>query len=75
MSAQKLQEFYEREMQSAKQDNVLLSLHLKATMMKKSDPIMFGHCVKVYYKNAFEKHAGLLKEIGVNPNNGVGSVL
>ena len=48
-------------MQSAKQDDVLLSLHLKATMMKKSDPIMFGHCVKVYYKNAFEKHAALLK--------------
>jgi isocitrate dehydrogenase len=44
-------------------------------MMKKSDPIMFGHCVKVYYKNAFEKHAALLKEIGANPNNGVGSVL
>jgi isocitrate dehydrogenase len=62
-------------MMSAKQDNVLLSLHLKATMMKKSDPIMFGHCVKVYYKNAFEKHAALLKEIGANPNNGVGSVL
>ena len=75
MSKKALCDFYDAEIADAKDTGMLLSLHLKATMMKKSDPIMFGHCVKVYYKNAFEKHAGLLKEIGVNPNNGVGSVL
>jgi monomeric type NADP-dependent isocitrate dehydrogenase len=48
--------------------------HLKATMMKVSDPIMFGHCVKVYFRAAFEKHAELFQEIGVNPNNGLASV-
>lgn len=75
MSAAKLQAFYEVEMAKAKEEEVLFSLHLKATMMKKSDPILFGHCVKVFYKDAFTKHAAKLAEIGVNPNNGVGSVL
>ena len=49
--------------------------HLKATMMKISDPIMFGHCVKVFYKDAYAKHGDLLEEIGANPNNGLGAVL
>ena len=53
---------------------VLLSLHLKATMMKVSDPIMFGHAVKVYYKAVWEKHGALLDELGVNANNGVGDL-
>jgi len=75
MSAAKLQAFYEVEMAKAKEENVLFSLHLKATMMKKSDPILFGHCVKVFWKDAFTKHAAKLAEIGVNPNNGVGDVL
>ena len=53
---------------------MLLSLHLKATMMKVSDPIMFGHAVTVYYKDVFDKHAELFEELGVDPNNGVGDV-
>ncbi|MBW2484677.1 MAG: NADP-dependent isocitrate dehydrogenase, partial [Deltaproteobacteria bacterium] len=55
-------------------DKVLLSLHLKATMMKVSDPIMFGHCVAVYYKQVFEKHAAVIQELGVNVNNGLGDL-
>jgi len=66
--------FFEEEIETAKQEDVLLSLHLKATMMKVSDPIMFGHAVKVYYKDAFEKHAAVLEELGVDANNGVGDV-
>ena len=53
---------------------VLLSLHLKATMMKVSDPIMFGHAVRVYYKDVFDKHAALFDKLGVEPNNGIGDV-
>jgi len=74
MDTTALCEFYSREMDTAKIDGVLLSLHLKATMMKVSDPIMFGHAVKVYYKDAFEKHAAVLEELGVDANNGVGDV-
>jgi len=62
-------------MGKCKDDGTLFSVHMKATMMKKSDPIIFGHCVKVFYKAAFEKHAEALAAAGVNPNNGVGSVL
>jgi len=58
----------------AKSEGILLSLHLKATMMKVSDPIMFGHAVKVYYKDVFEKYADLFDEIGVDANNGIGDV-
>src|SRR5690606_24318943 len=58
----------------AKEQGVLLSLHLKATMMKVSDPIMVGHAVTVYYRDVFEKHAALFEEIGVEPNNGIGDV-
>jgi len=68
-----LREFYEKQLQST-EEGVLFSLHLKATMMKVSDPIMFGHAVQVYYKSAFEKHSELFQELGVNPNNGVGDV-
>jgi isocitrate dehydrogenase len=75
MSKKALCEFYENEIADANETDMLLSLHLKATMMKKSDPILFGHCVKVFYKDAFTKHAEKLAEIGVNANNGVGSVL
>ncbi len=75
MSAKELRAFYEREFQDAKEKNVIVSLHLKATMMKVSDPIMFGHAVSVFYKSAFEKNAETLARIGANPNNGLASVL
>jgi isocitrate dehydrogenase len=69
-----LREFYAREIASAKADGLLLSLHLKATMMKVSDPVMFGHAVSVYFADVFEKHAATFKELGINPNNGLGDV-
>lgn len=69
-----LRAFYEEQMADAKKQGVLLSLHLKATMMKISDPIMFGHAVTVYYKDVFDKHAALIKELGVNVNNGLGDL-
>ena len=75
MKVAKLQEFYAKTAQEAKEKGVLLSLHLKATMMKISDPIMFGHCVKVYFKDALKKHAETLKEIGANPNFGMADIL
>lgn len=75
MNVKELRKFYAEQIKEAKKDNVLLSLHLKATMMKISDPIMFGHAVSVYYKDALEKHAGVLKEIGANVNNGLMDVL
>ncbi len=75
MNVAALRKFYADQIEAAKQDDVLLSLHLKATMMKISDPIMFGHCVSVYFKDAFEKHADVLKEIGANPNYGLADVL
>lgn len=74
MSVKELRAFYESEIQDAKDTDILFSLHLKATMMKVSDPIMFGHCVKSFYKEAFEKHGDTLDKIGANPNNGLGSV-
>ncbi len=66
--------FFAKEMDAAKDEGVLLSLHLKATMMKVSDPIMFGHAVKVYYKDVFEKYGDVFDSIGVDANNGVGDV-
>ncbi|WP_456408608.1 NADP-dependent isocitrate dehydrogenase [Caldithrix abyssi] len=75
MSVRELRKFFEEKIEEAKKDDVLLSLHLKATMMKVSDPIMFGHAVEVYYKEALEKHAETLKSIGVNVNNGLADVL
>ena len=74
MSRNALRNFLEDQMQAAKQQGVLLSLHLKATMMKVSDPIMFGHAVTVYYKDVFEKHAAVITELGVNVNNGLGDL-
>ncbi|MCB9419583.1 MAG: NADP-dependent isocitrate dehydrogenase [Ardenticatenaceae bacterium] len=73
MSAKALRSFYEKEVNNV-EDGVLLSLHLKATMMKVSDPIMFGHAVTVYYKDVFEKYADTFTQLGVNPNNGLGDV-
>jgi len=75
MNVKELRKFYAEQIEAAKKDGVLLSLHLKATMMKISDPIMFGHAVSVYYKGALEKHANTLKEIGANVNNGLMNVL
>jgi len=74
MSKAALVEFYEAETAKAKEEGVLLSLHLKATMMKVSDPIMFGHAVKVFYKDVFEKHAAIFEQLGVDADNGVGDV-
>lgn len=75
MSAKALRDFFEAEMQDAKQEDVMLSLHMKATMMKVSDPIIFGHAVSVYYKDVFEKHAATFKELGIEPRNGFGDVV
>ena len=75
MNVAALRKFYAEQIEIAKQEGVLLSLHLKATMMKISDPIMFGHCVSVYYKEALEKHAEDLKKIGANVNNGLADIL
>jgi isocitrate dehydrogenase len=75
MNVKELRKFYAEQIEEAKKDDVLLSLHLKATMMKVSDPIMFGHAVSVYYKDALEKHAETLKQIGANVNNGLMDVL
>ena len=74
MSCAALRDFFAREIDAAKEVGVLLSLHLKATMMKVSDPIMFGHAVKIYYRDVFEKHAELFDSLGVDANNGVGDV-
>jgi isocitrate dehydrogenase len=75
MSCRALRSFYEAQMEDAKKQGVLLSLHLKATMMKISDPIMFGHAVTVFFKEVFDKHAAALSELNVNPNNGLGDLL
>ena len=74
MNVKSLRSFYAQEMVNAKKDGVLLSLHLKATMMKVSDPIMFGHCVSVYYQDVFTKHAEVIQQLGVNVNNGIGDL-
>jgi len=74
MSKNKLCAFYEEQIQEAKDEGVLLSLHLKATMMKVSDPIMFGHAVNVYYKDVFAKHATTFAKLGVDTRNGLGDV-
>jgi isocitrate dehydrogenase len=71
MSKKALVAFYEKEIEDARKTGVMFSLHVKATMMKVSHPIVFGHCVKIFYKEAFEKHAKLFEELGVNVNNGM----
>ncbi len=75
MNVAALRAFFAQTIVDARNDGVLLSLHLKATMMKISDPVMFGHCVSVYYAAALDKHATTLKEIGANVNNGLAGVL
>jgi isocitrate dehydrogenase len=74
MSKKALCKFYEDEIRDAYETRVMFSLHVKATMMKVSHPIVFGHAVKIFYKTAFEKHGELFKQLGVNPNNGLSSV-
>ncbi|WP_342804491.1 NADP-dependent isocitrate dehydrogenase [Alteromonas sp. M12] len=74
MSKKALCKFFEEQIQDAKETGILFSLHVKATMMKVSHPIVFGHCVKVFYKELFDKYQDLFDELGVNPNNGLGSV-
>ena len=74
MNVKALVAFFEQEIEKAQQEDVLFSLHMKATMMKVSDPIIFGHCVKVYYKTVFEKHAAVFDQLGVDANNGIGDV-
>jgi isocitrate dehydrogenase len=71
MSKKALVEFYEKEIDDAYKTGVMFSLHVKATMMKVSHPIVFGHCVKIFYKDAFAKHGALFEELGVNVNNGM----
>jgi len=75
MNVAALRAFFQQEIDRTKQDGALLSLHLKATMMKVSDPVIFGHCVSVYYGDALTKHAAALAEVGANPNNGIGDIL
>ncbi len=74
MNVKKLRSFIEKELEDAKAKNILFSVHLKATMMKVSDPIMFGHFVEIYFKEVFEKYADTFKKLGVNPNNGLGDL-
>ena len=74
MSAKALDSFFERTLQECKEDGVMWSLHVKATMMKVSHPIVFGHAVRVFYREVFEKYGDLFEQLGVNPNNGMNSV-
>ena len=74
MNMKALRDFYEKTIETAKAEDILLSLHVKATMMKVSDPILFGHAVKVYYKDVLEKYADILDDLGANPNNGLGDI-
>jgi isocitrate dehydrogenase len=71
MNVKALREFYAEQMGKAKADDVLLSLHLKSTMMRVSDPIIFGHCVSVYFEDMLNKHEAVLRKLGVNPDNGL----
>ena len=75
MSRKALREFFAREFEDARQQGVLLSVHLKATMMKVSDPIIFGHAVSVFFSEVFEKYATVFDELGINPNNGMADLL
>lgn len=75
MNVTKLDEFYERQIQECKKDDILFSLHLKATMMKISDPIIFGHCVKVFFRDLFIEFREEFEKLGINPDNGVSELL
>lgn len=74
MNIKALRAFYKKEIKAAQDEDILLSLHVKATMMKVSDPILFGHAVTVYFKDVFNKYASVFAQLGVNPNNGLGDV-
>lgn len=74
MSKNSLRAFLKEQLEDAKKNNVLFSVHLKATMMKISDPIIFGHAVSVFFEDVFEKHASLFEELGISPNNGLGDL-
>lgn len=74
MSKKELCEFYEKEMEDCREAGILFSLHVKATMMKVSHPIVFGHAVRIYYKDAFEKHGAYFDELGINVNNGMATL-
>jgi isocitrate dehydrogenase len=75
MSCQALRQFFKEQVADAKQKGILWSLHLKATMMKVSDPIMFGHAVRAFFEDVFTKHEKTFAELGANPNNGLGDIL
>jgi len=75
MSRRALVDFLDAQVDDAREQDVLFSLHMKATMMKVSDPIIFGHCVRVFFHDVFEKHRPLLEELGVDPNNGLGDLV
>jgi len=75
MSAKKLQQFLEEQLEDAKANNILFSIHLKATMMKVSDPIIFGHAVRIYFKEVFEKYSDLFQKLEINPNTGLQTLL
>ncbi len=74
MSRRALREFLEAQIEDARKQGVLFSLHMKATMMKVSDPKIFGHAVSVYYQDVFEKHAAVFQKLGVDPDNGIGDL-
>ncbi len=74
MDCKALRAFFDKQIDAAKNEGVLWSLHVKATMMKVSDPIIFGHAVRAYYDDVFEKHGGLFDELGIDANNGIGDV-
>ncbi|PIQ27028.1 isocitrate dehydrogenase (NADP(+)) [bacterium (Candidatus Blackallbacteria) CG17_big_fil_post_rev_8_21_14_2_50_48_46] len=74
MEVSKLRTFFAQEIEKTKAEDVLLSLHMKATMMKVSDPVIFGHCVQVYYQEVFEKYAATFEKLGVDSSNGLGDV-
>jgi isocitrate dehydrogenase len=75
MNAKALDAFFKAQIEVAKKDGILFSLHVKTTMMKISDPILFGHCVKVFFSDVFEKHGAVLKKLGVDPDTGVGEMM
>src|SRR5471032_2577762 len=75
MSVKKLDAFFAAQIDAAKKEGILFSLHVKTTMMKISDPILFGHCVSVFFADVFKKHGATLKKLGVDPDNGMGDLL
>jgi len=75
MSAKALDAFFAAQIEAAKKDGILFSLHVKTTMMKISDPILFGHCVSVFFADVFKKHGATLKKLGVDPDTGVGEMM